>query len=144
MAFVQWGVELPVDILCTRALELLRIPVFSALRPHLGNVKVMYTFQICLSVAMIGLLVDFKTQYLMSDTLARLECNNETGLPHDSQISMRETDGWYTKGDNPVCKSGWCPSTQMCVMLKVGSMLETYWIDNDDMVGTCFLMHCSY
>lgn len=76
MAFFQLAIELPVDILSTRALELLRQPVFSALRPHLGNRRIMYAFQVCISLAMISLIVNFKTEVVFGKLLHNVNCSD--------------------------------------------------------------------
>ena len=75
MAFFQLAVELPVDVLSTRALELLRQPVFSALRPHLGNTRIMYAFQICLSIAMISVIVNIKHEVVFGKLLHDINCS---------------------------------------------------------------------
>ena len=78
MAFFQLAVELPVDVLSTRALELLRQPVFSALRPHLGNSRIMYAFQICLSIAMISVIVNMKHEVVFNKLLHTVNCSAAT------------------------------------------------------------------
>eukprot|EP01051_Picozoa_sp_SAG22_P027058 SAG22_NODE_8872_length_625_cov_0.866920_1_plen_110_part_10 len=58
-------VELAVDTLSTRALDIQKLPVFSALRPHLGRSRTMYVFQSVLSIIWIMFMVEFQYQYRM-------------------------------------------------------------------------------
>ena len=110
MAFFQLALELPVDILSTRALELLRQPVFAALRPHLRNARVMYAFQIFISLAMISLIVNFKHEQVFgallhhvncTDPNVQMDCRGE-GLPGSSLPSK-----WYRAG-------GWTDPLDIC------------------------------
>ena len=112
MAFFQLALELPVDILSTRALELLRQPVFAALRPHLRNARVMYAFQIFISLAMISLIVNFKHEQVFgallhhvncTDPNVQMDCRGE-GLPGSSLPSK-----WYRAG-------GWTDPLDICCM----------------------------
>lgn len=89
MAFFQLAVELPVDILSTRALELLRQPVFSALRPHLGNSRVMYAFQVCISLAMMSVIVNFKYEVVVGKLLHDVDCSDEK-VRRDCQSTQAE------------------------------------------------------
>ena len=84
--------------------------VFAALRPHLRNARVMYAFQIFISLAMISLIVNFKHEQVFgallhhvncTDPNVQMDCRGE-GLPGSSLPSK-----WYRAG-------GWTDPLDIC------------------------------
>ena len=115
MCLFQLAIELPVDILSTRALELLRQPVFSALRPHLGNVRVMYAFQVFLSLAMMSVIINFKHEIVFGKLLHDVNCNDPRVVAdcRGSQ-EVRAAAGLSTSVADKLTRMGWADPLDVC------------------------------
>ena len=128
MTCFQLALELPVDILSTRALELLRQPVFSALRPHLGNVRVMYGFQVFLSLAMMSIIINFKHEIVFGKLLHEIDCTDDKVMedcrsPQVDRVAL----GLVPSVANKETRSGWVDPLDVCC----------YHTQNDEVLHAC-------